>query len=175
MQPRRLLWATILVTLAASTLPLLAQTQTPTRRAALVGCGKYEYLPITYTLHGPPNDVALFEQTLTSRLGVPAENIRVLTDDRGEENQPRRDTIVQAMQQLIERTQSGDQVLLLLAGHGSRQPDDNGDERDGWDEVFLPSDVRKWERGPVAIPGALPMTRLTSGSWHWRQKGPLSF
>ena len=172
---RRLLWTTVLVTLAASALPPLSPAQTPTRRALLVGCGKYEYLPITYTLHGPPNDVALFEQTLTSRLGVAVENIRVLTDDRGEENQPRRDTIMRAMQQLIERTHNGDQVLLLLAGHGSRQPDDDGDERDGWDEVFLPSDVRKWERGPVAIPGAITDDEINDWLLALEAKGAFVF
>ena len=38
-------------------------------------------------------------------------------------------------------TQPGDSIVIFLSGHGAQIPDDNGDEPDGLDEVFLPHDL----------------------------------
>jgi hypothetical protein len=66
------------------------------------------------------------------------------------------------MQALQAEVQTGDRVVLYLAGHGSQQPQpgERGSrqtEPDGWDEVFLPADVQRWSGGTAeaAIPNAL--------------------
>ena len=51
------------------------------------------------------------------------------------------------------RAAPGDLVVFYFSGHGSQQPDRNGDEQGGFDEVFLPYDVGKW--GDNGIENAL--------------------
>lgn len=41
---------------------------------------------------------------------------------------------------LPEMTRPGDTVLLYWSGHGGRSSDDNGDEKDGYDEYLVPHD-----------------------------------
>ena len=36
-------------------------------------------------------------------------------------------------------------MVFYFSGHGSQQPDENGDEQGGNDEIVLPYDVAKWE------------------------------
>ena len=42
-----------------------------------------------------------------------------------------------------------------MSGHGTRQPDANGDETDGLDELFLPADTARAEAGSNSIPNAI--------------------
>lgn len=42
---------------------------------------------------------------------------------------------------LIAATKPGDRVFFHFSGHGSRVPDKNGDELDGFDEAFVPYDA----------------------------------
>ena len=51
------------------------------------------------------------------------------------------------------RAAPGDLVVFYFSGHGSQQPDRDGDEQGGFDEVFLPYDVGKW--GDNGIENAL--------------------
>ncbi len=73
---------------------------------------------------------------------------------------PVRANIVREFENLIKKADSGDQVLIYLAGHGSRQPDDDPDnpediELDGMDELFLPADVSPAEKGSIQIRNAI--------------------
>jgi hypothetical protein len=44
--------------------------------------------------------------------------------------------------QVAPATRPGDTVIIYWSGHGSRCADDNGDEKDGFDEYLVPSDGR---------------------------------
>ena len=53
---------------------------------------------------------------------------------------------------------AGISSTLYLSGHGFQQPDADGDEDDGYDELFLPIDIERWkgpEDGPKAIRNAI--------------------
>ena len=61
---------------------------------------------------------------------------------------------------LIDQARPGDQVVVLLAGHGSQQPDHEQpgkpfDEPDGLDEVFLPADAGPWDPDKEVIKNAV--------------------
>jgi hypothetical protein len=59
---------------------------------------------------------------------------------------PTRANIERELVRLASAAARGDHVLVFFAGHGSQQPDADGDETDdGLDEIFLPRDVDKWD------------------------------
>lgn len=124
----------------------VAANSNPRLRALLVGCTKYDHLDTSAWLRGPVNDVAMFGELLTQRFGCPADQIRSLTEGKGEANRPTKANIVRELKQLANAAKEGDQVIVLLSGHGSQQPNDNPDdpndpEPDGLDEIFCPADV----------------------------------
>ncbi len=47
-----------------------------------------------------------------------------------------------AIKSLIESTKPGDEVFIYWSGHGARCADENGDEKDGYDEYLVPYDFR---------------------------------
>ena len=128
----------------------------------LVGCTQYPNLLRSFWLEGPRNDVALVRRLLVERFGVPGENVRVLADGiEGAVGRPFRAEILRELDRLADTAAADDYVVIFLAGHGSRQPDDDPDnpadpEPDGYDEVFCPADVKRLEspRGN-AIPNAI--------------------
>ncbi len=128
--------------------------------AVIVGVGNYELEGVS-DLQGPENDVRLMREALEQR-GVPAENITVLSDGVEGSTLPTRAAIMDALNGLVEKlddkTEGGDAVTLYFSGHGTRQPDQNNDEQDGLDELFLPIDIREWsgssETG-AGIPNAI--------------------
>ncbi len=103
-------------------------------------------------LKGPENDVRIFSTLLKEQFAVPGENIVVLAEGEGSDQLPTRSRIEAEFRRLAAVVGKGDQVLILLAGHGSRQPDQqtHGDERDGLDEMFLPRDIGRWD-GKVGL------------------------
>ena len=129
----------------------------PARRALLVGCTEYPHLPhaARWRLEGPANDVACLREVLIQR-GFRAEDIAVLKGWPAEEAlRPTRANIERHFKRLAEQSVQGDQVVVLLSGHGSQQPAaDTPDnvEPDGLDELFLPADVKGWtgRKGGVA-------------------------
>jgi hypothetical protein len=129
------------------------QDAVPRRFALLVGCGDYPSLPPWQQLAGPPNDVRIVQRALVECFAFPADQIRVLADgttNRDPDHWPTRERIIRGFQWLREVAQPGDQMFVLLAGHGSQQPDLDGDpeidpEPDGLDEIFLPRDIGRWE------------------------------
>jgi hypothetical protein len=124
------------------------------RRALLVGVTRYDHLPRERHLEGPANDVRLMRRLLCERYQFPAEGIVVLIEDQGSTpaGRPTRTNIEREFHRLAASAREGDQVVILLAGHGSRQPeryppdpDDIGpDAPDGMDVIFLPADVGFW-------------------------------
>ena len=66
--------------------------------------------------------------------GFQEENITVLMDD-GRHTRPTRENILAAYKKVVAESQSGDVVFCHYSGHGGKLRDDNGDEKDGYDEV----------------------------------------
>lgn len=121
--------------------------------ALLVGCTRYPFLARDRWLEGPANDVELLKRLLTDgALGPPPDSLRVLVGwPEDEAERPTRGNILGAIDSFAKSARPGESFLLYLAGHGSQQPDADGDEIDGWDEIFLPADVSGWngQRGVV--------------------------
>ncbi len=82
------------------------------------------------------NDVPLIRAALT-RQGFDSSGIRVLVD-----SQATRAGILQALDALVADARPGDVVVVHYSGHGHQMTDDNGDEVDGLDELWVPYDAR---------------------------------
>ena len=121
-------------------------------RALLIGVSDYDDAAGVADLKGPANDVRLLHTTLENR-GIP--DITVLADGIEGAPRPTRAAILDAFADLAATAQDGDFIYIHLSGHGTRQPDRNGDEADGLDEVFLPADTARAEPGAGAIPNAI--------------------
>src|SRR5438067_750366 len=134
-----------------------ADCRAETRRALLVGINAYEPSATTapsesekkvveskpnkgrgsfFNLDGCLNDVAAMQETLITRLGFKAENIRVLTD-----SQAKRDSILAAFQEhIIDEAAAGDVCFFFYAGHGSRIRNLKTDKPTGMDSTIVPAD-----------------------------------
>ena len=128
--------------------PVVAQ-----KHALLIGCTAYSGLE-DFDLLGPSNDVALTTDLLRSRFGFADDEIVTLVHENDAPRRPTYDNIVREFDALIGRVGPGDNVFILLGGHGSQLKDDNprdagDDEYDGLDEVFLPEDVTSWEENAI--------------------------
>lgn len=107
--------------------------------AVLVGVGQYHNFA---RLMGPPNDVRLARDYLMNTEGFDEDNIFWLADDAPVA--PERDNILNALEDLDSVVQEGDFVLLHFSGHGRKRATKSGaigNETDGYDEIFLPSDA----------------------------------
>ncbi len=128
------------------------------RRALLIGCTEYPNLDRSKWLTGPANDVALMRHLLETRYRFAPGEVTVLTETAGGPLlRPTRANIEREFRRLTAESRRGDQVVILLSGHGSQQPDERPDphndpEPDGLDEIFLPADAGRWvgERHTVA-------------------------
>ena len=128
------------------------------RRALLVGCGQYTN-PSIRRLEGPINDVRLMRDVLIERCGFSAADITTLSGAPGSGDAPTRARIEGEFRRLRDEAQEDDQIVVLLAGHGSQQPNQAGDlddsEPDGLDEIFLPIDVEQWSSVGEASSGVV--------------------
>jgi hypothetical protein len=66
--------------------------------------------------------------------GFQEQNITVLMDD-GNHVRPTRENILSAYRKVVSESKSGDVVFCHYSGHGGKLRDDDGDEKDGYDEV----------------------------------------
>ncbi len=133
--------------------------------ALLVGCTEYPILrklvakdvyENSVLLRGPANDAELMKSVLTERMGFSPNNITTLAGwPKEKESRPTQRNILSQLASLAKRVKDGDMVVLLFAGHGVQQPDQEGDEVDGLDEVFLPADAARFESSQGKIPGAI--------------------
>ena len=126
----------------------------PNQYALLVGVTAYPELPENCQLFGPGNDVLLMKQLLVDRFHFPEENVVVLAENAGQpDSLPTRANIEREWKRLVRTAQRDDQIVILMAGHGTQVPelkDDHAEpEQDGLDEVFLPSDVKGWNNDTV--------------------------
>jgi hypothetical protein len=150
-----------------------AKTGSPaeTRRfALLVGCTSYASLPVQQ-LVGPANDVELMRTLLVQKFAFSADQIVALVESAGaaadSPTRPTRANIEREFAELAARVHEGDQVVILLAGHGTQQPEGKPDvadpEPDGLDEVFLPADAQPYDRRLHRMPNVIVDDEL--GLW----------
>src|SRR5215470_8300988 len=96
-------------------------------RAVVIGIDAYQFVP---QLRGAVADARDIEQTLRSQ-GV--RDVTALYDAAAD-----RTTVMRTLDQLLQRSQSGDLVVLSIAGHGVQEPEHiKGSQPDGFDNVFV--------------------------------------
>ena len=156
-----------IITVDAATTIVEAQE----RYAVLVGVGEYQNLPESLQLQGPPNDVHHMRDYLTNVEGFSEDNIVWLTD--GAPRLPRRAAILAELENLEQKLVAGDFALLYFAGHGSQQPAGTraNEEFDGYDEIFLPADVKNWNMDIGAVENAIVDDTIGEFISAYRRKG----
>jgi hypothetical protein len=122
--------------------------------ALLVGCTYYEILPENLQLWGPGNDIPLMARLLTEEFGFDRTNVKQLVGwPKDPKGRPTYTNIAAGMEDLIRKADADTQVVIQFSGHGTQFPipksqtdpnDPRNPEPDGFDEVFLPSDVKGW-------------------------------
>jgi hypothetical protein len=150
-------WAPLI--LALPLVSALASAETPGDRwwGIVVGVGEYQQLDPALSLDGPPNDVPLV-LTWLRRQGVPRRHLTVLADQvPSADGLPTRAAILGALAALPDRMRAGDIAFLYFAGHGSQQPQGGREwsKADGFDEIFLPRDVGRWDARSGHVEGAI--------------------
>jgi hypothetical protein len=127
--------------------------------ALLVGVTKYDHMGKKRWLEGPGNDVKLMRRLLQDWSGFTTREIVCLSEEDAAHDRrlrPTRENIKREFATLAEKARRGDKVVILLAGHGSQQPDQPPyDEIDGLDEIFLPADVEKWNGEAKTVVNAI--------------------
>lgn len=110
------------------------------RLALVVGIGQYISEKID-DLPGPPEDAKRFYELLTGKngFGFPKENVCMLLDGQATTDNFKKKFI----EQLINKSNKGDEVVFYYAGHGSQVKDTNSDEADGLDETFVLHDANQ--------------------------------
>ena len=158
--------------ICAQILTLLVTVMSPTAtfalegeiHALLVGVTNYPKLTNAQQLDGPINDVKEAHDTLVERFGSDQgkieERIVSLHENQPKNLRPTYENIAREFAALAGRVSEGDQVFILLSGHGSQDLDDADDasddyEPDGLDEVFLPRDVKGWNEKENLVEGAI--------------------
>jgi hypothetical protein len=152
----------LLATAAAGTVGVLALAASASgalasqRYALVVGVTEYPSLDERLWLAGPANDAVLMEQVLLQQ-GFTGDHITVLSQGANSEGEPTRAAILGAIDALVATVKPGDFVYLQFGGHGSQQPATSGDESelDGFDEIFLPSDIGAWDGQIGAVQNAI--------------------
>jgi hypothetical protein len=152
--------------------PGLAETRD---HALLVGVSGYPHLAPRDRLEAPRTDVVLMREALLAR-GVPADAMTLLADGvEGSAADPTRAAILAALGDLARAAKPGDRVIVYLSGHGSRQPDADGDEADGADEVFMPLDVVPPAAGSKVFGGAIVDDEMDAALGAIRRSGAALF
>ena len=106
------------------------------KRALIVAIGKYPVQSGWPTISSD-NDVPLIKSSLQNQ-GFNAQKIAVITNE-----QATKAGIVNAFNNLINKSQTGDIVVFHFSGHGQQVTDTSGDELDGLDEALVPYDAGK--------------------------------
>jgi hypothetical protein len=145
------------------------------RYALLVGCTTYPNLPQRRQLQGPAHDVQRMRELLVSHFGFAEADIRILADSQPVDDWPTAAAIRREFARLVERAAPGDDIFILLAGHGSQQPDTDGDEPDGFDETFLPRDVGTWNGQAGVVENALSDDDIRAALAQMVQRGAFVF
>ncbi len=132
------------------------------RHALLIGCTHYPNLDDKFQLKGPANDIPIFAKVLGDLYGFDKSQIVALSEAdgkaRGKDYLPTRSAIEREFKALAQKAKAGDHVVILMAGHGSQQPEPDNPtdpEPDGLDEIFLPRDAGTWDGSIGKIENAI--------------------
>ncbi len=154
-------WLLVCVILIAMATTRLC-AERPRQHALLIGCTEYRNLDPWLQLKGGLNDVQLIRQLLVDRFDFDpnADDIVTLAAGRGDRYAPTRTNIEREFRRLGKTVAASERVVILVAGHGSQQPDDDPGnprdiETDGLDEIFLPSDVEGFDGKTGSVSGAI--------------------
>ena len=82
----------------------------------------------------PNDDAEQFATTMKSVMHIPSPNLRVVKNAHVQDFR-------QGMEWLRDQAKAGDTVVIYFSGHGTTVGDDNQDEADGLDEVFVMYDA----------------------------------
>ena len=117
----------MLILILACVLPIEAKT----RRAVVIGLG--EQLDKSWGKINGDKDVPLVVSMLKANGFA---DIATLTNSKATKA-----GIVNTFNSLINRSQKGDIIYIHFSGHGQMMTDMNGDEKDGFDEAWIPYDA----------------------------------
>jgi len=106
------------------------------KRALLVGCN---YPGTRAELQGCVNDVFNMKALFEEYFGFKDFTILIDTDDKY--LKPTGRNIKQSLRELVEKTKSGDVLLMHFSGHGTQVPTDDPGEEDMMDEALVPTDM----------------------------------
>ena len=124
----------LVATIAALPLLVSPAQSFAAQRALIIGAGDYQVLDAD--LIGIDADMEMMME-VALHLGFADDEIRVLHDEDATYA-----NIESAMTTWVrEGVTEEDNVFIYFSGHGSRVADTNGDEEDGIDEIFLPTDA----------------------------------
>lgn len=112
-------------------LAMSVQVVAQTRRALVIGLGEYE--DKSWSKINGDKDVP-YVKAMLSDAGY--KDVRTLVN-----KQATKANIVAAFKKLTKECASGDVVYIHFSGHGQQVTDINGDEKDGWDESWIPYDA----------------------------------
>ncbi len=128
------------------------------RYAILVGVTDYPHLDPSLALGGSENDVDLVRQVLLES-NFSGANIQLPTSQA--RSKPTKAGIFEAFARLekqLRQREAGSEPLVYLhfSGHGAQQPaPQNSSEQDGYDEIFLPMDVKDWDFETKSVTNAI--------------------
>ena len=105
------------------------------KKALLIGCN-YNRTP--YRLRGCINDVINLQNLLRINYGF--YNTKLLTDNTS--LKPTKQIIINEIVNLLKNSESGDVLYISFSGHGTYTRDQNNDEKDGRDEMFVSLDLQ---------------------------------
>ena len=112
------------------------------KKALLIGINYYD--TPENKLNGCINDTVNLRNMLIDAYGYDSNNIAVLRDDAADSiNKPTRANILSNLINIIAQSAQLKEIWILYSGHGSQIRDMNGDEKDGLDEIIVPSDYSK--------------------------------
>jgi hypothetical protein len=104
------------------------------KKALLIGIN---YTGTQNELYGCINDVNSIKERISSKGFT---NINTITDLTTQK--PTKDNILLEFKNLLINSQAGDLLFFLYSGHGSYALDKNRDEKDGYDELIVSSDLK---------------------------------
>lgn len=109
------------------------------RRAVIIGIN---YKGQQGELRGCHNDAFNMQKYVQDRYGFQQNDTVMLIDD-GRHTSPTRANIISAYKKVVAESRPGDSIFLHYSGHGTKVPDQNGDEDDGYDEALVPLDFKR--------------------------------
>eukprot|EP01068_Selenidium_serpulae_P016049 Selendium_serpulae@DN6261_c4_g1_i13.p1 len=114
---------------------------TGNRKALLIGIN-YKGMP--EELRGCINDVHAMKKYIVDKQGFKTDDdhMLILTEQEAKHNHPTRSRMLEGIRWLIKDAKAGDSLFFHFSGHGTRVPDEDGDEADGFDEALCPLDYK---------------------------------